>query len=469
MLLLSKYLELEEEFEENGIFDIALDMDSNYFINVKLLEKTTIPEFKDSYKKINNFFREIYILLKNTASVNDRTFNEAKKKFNFPEKIKIGLGYSKGTTGTGLTGKTALKVLKDAKEIIDKGIREPEIFHLIGLFEEGIGPDRLSDMYSLIIKDDIINYTMNVNKKLLIDQDHYPEYKFKDKILINPKNNKEVFVLPKEILHELPIAYEWEDIECACEKIRAIRNEINSMIGEEWSNLSKKEKQKVAKKEIIFEKVMKKPSAVKNLIDEFKEYSIENYDFDIDKVGDAKIYRFFSREFDQKQVLDRVTNEETVENIVIKICDKFKDLVENNSISKLLYNKDKTFRGEKYCQLLFFAVAESYCEANNLDISPETNSGRGSIDFKFNKGYSDRVIVELKLTSNPQLCHGITTQIKEYEKAEKTNKSIYVVIDDKHTETTIQKLNKTFNDIKEQARPRLVVIDPTIKASASVY
>ena len=83
-------------------------------------------------------------------------------------------------------------MLKDAKEIIDKGIIEPEIFHLIGLFEEGIGPDRLSDMYSLIIKDDIINYTLNVNKKLLIDQEHYPEYKFKDKILINPKNNKEV-------------------------------------------------------------------------------------------------------------------------------------------------------------------------------------------------------------------------------------------------------------------------------------
>ena len=39
MLLLSKYLKLEEEFEENGIFDITLDIDSNYFINVKLLEK----------------------------------------------------------------------------------------------------------------------------------------------------------------------------------------------------------------------------------------------------------------------------------------------------------------------------------------------------------------------------------------------------------------------------------------------
>ena len=62
MLLLSKYLKLEEEFEENGIFDIALDMDSNYFINVKLLEKTNIPEFKNSYKKINNFFYDIYYL-----------------------------------------------------------------------------------------------------------------------------------------------------------------------------------------------------------------------------------------------------------------------------------------------------------------------------------------------------------------------------------------------------------------------
>ncbi len=63
MLLLSKYLKLEEEFEENGIFDIALDMDSNYFINVKLLEKTTIPEFKDSYEKITTFLvRCIYYL-----------------------------------------------------------------------------------------------------------------------------------------------------------------------------------------------------------------------------------------------------------------------------------------------------------------------------------------------------------------------------------------------------------------------
>ena len=91
MLLLSKYLKLEYEFEENGIFDIALDMDSSYFINVKLLEDTSIPEFKNSYSKIRKFFEDIFLLLKNSSNVNDRTFKEAKRRFNFPEKMKLGL------------------------------------------------------------------------------------------------------------------------------------------------------------------------------------------------------------------------------------------------------------------------------------------------------------------------------------------------------------------------------------------
>lgn len=469
MLLLSKYLKLEYEFEENGIFDIALDMDSSYFINVKLLEDTSIPEFKNSYSKIRKFFEDIFLLLKNSSNVNDRTFKEAKRRFNFPEKMKLGLGYSRGTIGTGLTGKIALKVLMDAKEIIDKGIIEPEIFHLIGLFEQGIGPDRLSDMYSLIIQDDILKYTVNINKKLLIDKNHYPEYEFKNSLLINPKTNKEILLLPKEILHELPIAYEWEDIDIACEKNRVIRDEMNNIVGEDWSNLSKKEKQKAARKEIIFEKVMKKPDTVTDLVSEFEKYKVEKYDFYNDKIGDAKLCKFFSQEFDKKHILDSVTNDDSIENVVMKICNKFKDMIENNSISKLLYNDDKTFKGEKCCQLLFFLLADCYCEANNLDISPETNSGRGSIDFKFSKGYSDRVVVELKLTSNNQLFHGLTTQIKEYEKAEKTNKGVYVVIDNKHSERTIEKLNKIFNEIDEKSRPKLVIINPIIKPSASIY
>ena len=70
MLLLSKYLELEEEFEENGIFDIALDMDSNYFINVKLLEKTTTQETtQENYAILNETQIHIIKLIKENPSI----------------------------------------------------------------------------------------------------------------------------------------------------------------------------------------------------------------------------------------------------------------------------------------------------------------------------------------------------------------------------------------------------------------
>ena len=69
MLLLSKYLELEEEFEENGIFDIALDMDSNYFINVKLLEKTTTQE---NYAMLNETQIHIIKLIKENPSITQK-------------------------------------------------------------------------------------------------------------------------------------------------------------------------------------------------------------------------------------------------------------------------------------------------------------------------------------------------------------------------------------------------------------
>ncbi len=56
-MFLSDYLEFENELEEFGVFDPLLDKDSNFFINVVRLRKTTFPEFQKSYKRINDFFR----------------------------------------------------------------------------------------------------------------------------------------------------------------------------------------------------------------------------------------------------------------------------------------------------------------------------------------------------------------------------------------------------------------------------
>src|SRR5215831_17749201 len=62
--------------------------------------------------------------------------------------------------------------------------------------------------------------------------------------------------------------------------------------------------------------------------------------------------------------------------VVGQIIGQFKNLVEKNDLADLLWHEGVP-RHEKAAQLLFFAVADAYCRANNIDISPETNSGGG--------------------------------------------------------------------------------------------
>jgi len=75
--------------------------------------------------------------------------------------------------------------------------------------------------------------------------------------------------------------------------------------------------------------------------------------------------------------------------VVVKIIDQFKHLIENRGLSKELWHNGER-RGEKSVQRILFAVADSYCKANNLDINPEVDTGSGLIDFKFSVGYDAR-------------------------------------------------------------------------------
>lgn len=55
-IFFSEEFGLENRMEELGIFDPIINGDSNYFINIKRLRETNIPEFAGSYDKINKFF-----------------------------------------------------------------------------------------------------------------------------------------------------------------------------------------------------------------------------------------------------------------------------------------------------------------------------------------------------------------------------------------------------------------------------
>jgi hypothetical protein len=117
-----------------------------------------------------------------------------------------------------------------------------------------------------------------------------------------------------------------------------------------------------------------------------------------------------------------------VKAVVDQIIEQFRFLIEKRRYSEELYHQGHP-RPEKAAQRLFFAVAFSYCKANNIDITPEAETGNGPVDFKVASGFRGRVLVEIKLSTNPKLVKGYTHQLETYKNAEQSVDGYYVVID----------------------------------------
>lgn len=462
MMLLSQYLKLGSRFEASGVFDLILNYDSNYFININRIKYTRVKEFESAYNTINNYFTQIAILLKHSKNKNDIFYKKALESFKFPEVNGIGLGYSKGRGGSGFGKELTQRIIEDAKQIVDAGTEDPEIFYLVGMFEDKVGPDRLSDMFAGLLENEIIKYSRRIYEEFNINESRYPEMKFKNGFLINPYRDTEILLVPRDIIHELPIAKDFDDIDRVCTEIEKIKKDINDLIGEKWSKVTSS-----YKKSYIRESIIKNKSILDKLIKEFKECKIDEFDFTNEFAGiilGEKIISDIGKEF----LITKEKGKNTLD-ITIHICNKFKGLIENRKGYQILYDDNNNPRKEKIAQQLFLCVADSYCNANDLDLSPECNNGRGPVDFKTSKGRKNKTLVEIKLTTNIQLLHGFQKQLGEYSKSEETNNLIYLVIDNGGSEKRLKELTELYNSKKDISSIRIILVDAKPKESASRY
>ena len=74
------------------------------------------------------------------------------------------------------------------------------------MFQDKVGPDRLSDMIATLILPDIQAYTKRVSQQLGITINNYSDKLFNNGLLCNQVKGYEVLLLPIEILHKLPVA-----------------------------------------------------------------------------------------------------------------------------------------------------------------------------------------------------------------------------------------------------------------------
>ena len=460
-MLLSDYLGIGHVLDKNSIFDPILDEDSHFFINLQRLKKTTIPEFSNSYSKIQQYFRKIIKLLDraNSKTSKDTFYRQALKMFDFSEVNGICLGYAKGISGSGFGVVLSHQVMSTAFDIVKSGVVDPEFFELLPLFQENVGPDRLSDMIATLILDDISAFTKRINSELGINQAEYPTLSFNGEFLINPYKNDNVLLVPIDILHKLPVAKSWEDIDYVVAQNQAIRTEINFEVASEWNKYAVAERKAYLRREVF-----ENPDACSRVLERYREEELEAFDPHTD-------FQYFLTKLVQKieqMDINWKTKQKASDSYAgaTDILRLFKQWVEYNKGWEVIQNADSKNR-EKMLQRIIHLDGLSYIKANNLDMSCEPDEGRGPVDFKISMG-QDITIIEVKLTSNNQYLHGYEVQIEEYGKAETTDKMIYVLVDLGHPGKVkkVQELHDRKYD--EGANPpELLIIDATKKESAS--
>ena len=453
---------------KSGALNAYLGIDTNVFVDPSLLRSTKIPEFRDVANDFTDYFSPVIKLLKATKHFGDIAWETAVKKLRFREEHGAALGYSSaGGSGRGIGEGLAGLIAQRGKEIVDLGIDDPEIFEVIGLFQEGFGADLLSDMAVSILKSRFLAYT----ERIAADLKLAPTAKFRLKgkewtLPVHPDGKTPLFLVPSEVLTPLPIALDRSEIGQVAQFNAEVRNAWNAIVV-----AAKKEKRYPSKAEIR-EMLLARPKNLADLIAVYKKAARKGYDFERDTLG-LFSWDYYGRaaaeKFPLKIAQARPKTTAELMQVLNLIVAQFKKNIEENKLYEVLYGEDGEPRGEVFGQRLFYAIADSYCAANDVDLSREPNPGNGPVDFKLSVGYHGRVLVEIKKSVNPRLLHGFETQLEAYQKAEATENSLYLILRVSDGEAGINDvlaLRKA--KLKKNLKvPDVVVIDARKKPSAS--
>jgi hypothetical protein len=398
-ILFSRHFGLEpKDLEKCGLLDPILNADTKVFIDPLLLKNSKNKIIRgDAYAQLRDRFSKIIELIMASERRDDAAWKAARKLLDLNERRETCLGFG-GSSVSGSSRPESLKdrILATSKEIVSLVINNPEIISLMGFLEDDVGPDTISDMTANAICHALSAITHEICKRFKVPMRSFWVGGQEVKLPPNPHRDGQhgVMLVPCDILRDLPIAADISDVSRVAFENERIRERVNAMIAD-FAKATVKQK-----KRVLREAALQSADTFLDLFDSLLKAD-EPYDVEADPAG---IYAF-------RAALDRVAKDHPLRiarpeqntqaelvRVVNEIIRQFTDLVERKDISGLLWNKSEP-RSEKAAQLLFYAVAEAYCQANKIEISPETNMGGGPVDFKFSSGGRCRYLVEVKLST----------------------------------------------------------------------
>ena len=417
-----------------GVFDPTLNVDTRLFIDPLLLRQSQHPEISlGASSTYDQHFDKVIKFLKMSTTVHDVAWKSAARLLSFPEIKGTCLGYgTQSVSGSGSGNQMTAQYIATAKQIVELGIEDPDLFVAMALFEEGVGPDRISDMTTNVIFGDLLKFNERIFATIEIPRRKHKfvlrnGITYKATLPENPffEKSEPVILVPTDVLRDLPIATDWSEIADAASQNAEVRMRTNSQIMDLWERKSRKDKAQIR------DVILSGKNSFEDFLRTIKSVTPRSYDLESDPRGEV-FWRRLLATLPKDEPLEitspDVMNLKGAQSVVEQIIDQFRFLIEDRRLSEQLYHNNKP-RPEKSAQMLFFAVAYSYCKANDLDLTPEAETGNGPVDFKFSGGFSDRVIVEIKLSTNTKIVDGYNKQLEAYKRGEETAKGYFIVID----------------------------------------
>jgi hypothetical protein len=400
-------------------FDPILNADTCVFVDPFLIFRETDEFWAGAHDRIIAHFDQVFLLIaegnRNPESIQ---YKKALDLLLFPEPRELCLGYtSQGTGGAGSGRVFARAIAAAIVAAIVRGITHPRHFEELGILNEGIGADRISDITCTVLKERLVTYTQEIARRHSIpltkhqvygahfDSDRLRWERPVVEVPTNPATGGPLLLVPQRFLRDLPVlnAYDW----WASSENEQLRLDMNYDIMTRVN------------KATIVAAARAHPEAVRAWTIAKESQPARPYNFATDPKG-VWVWDAAGAHFAQQHplLLRSPSSQEGFFAIIEQVIRQYRLFVEEQGGWRLLWNSNGDEKPESAAQLLFRGIAQHYCRANDISLDAEVNLGRGPVDFKFSNGYRRRAHLELKKLHNGMFWNGLEQQLPSYMRSD---------------------------------------------------
>ena len=459
---------------EDDWFDPHLSVDTKLFVDPLLLFLANTGTWAGAHDELIAHFAYCYELIARGGDRRSTSSIVAHRLLTFPEPEEFCLGYTAtGRRGRG-TGPHDAKLMADGIAVaIAAGLEHPEHIEEIGILNEGIGADSLSDAVCNVLKYRFIAYTQEIAHRHSIPM---APHKIKHSRCVreagrwlherielptNPVDGGPLLLAPELLLNDLPTlnADDWFDSTLNVD----IRAQLNLTVGQQ------------VRKEDIVRFARRHPERVRDWArQQTSRPDLSGYSFDQDPMGVVQWDRQpaeYARTHPITEIA-AVNDIDGLRRLVELMLDRYRHYIEDQGGWRLLWNDDDTEKLEEAAQLVFLGVAQNYLRLFDVELDREVQLGRGPVDFKIARGTQLRLVVELKKAHNGRFWNGLDTQLPIYMQSDDCNEGWFVAIRYRNNPASQKRMQELPGRVRKRAENsgktmRYAMVDARPQESAS--